>query len=441
MLKFQRNYETIFDIGHLENGNFVIDRKLTITYPLTISFNISIGAAGSANEGKFQFCNLSPDIRKALWLDNYNIGKKVIYLTFKAGYQDTMPVVFLGKVQNCVSYKDSGSTEWKTDLQVFEGGFIYQYGYINSTYIKGTSYTDILNDFLSSDTHTKPGYITKELGTLDADKTFIGQTMDVLQREFEGYDIFINKGDLNILGDKDVLPSELPVLTDSSGLLGSPRRSGLFLEIDMLFEPQLNVGQSVVLKSKLLPELNQEYKLIQINHSGTISAVTGGNLTSNLTLALLEDLPNVLTKAQPLKYSGETSTNWVKPVKGKITSPFGIRVRPNKKASINHEGIDIGADAGTPIFAPADGTVIMAKLWGNYGKIVQIDHGELNGVKVTSRYGHMRNFNVQLGQRVYKGQTILGLVGTTGNVTGPHLHFEVREDGKAVNPLKYIGNW
>lgn len=446
MLKFQRNYEVIFDIGNFDKDTDAIipERRIIISYPITLNFNITLGVGGSANEAKLQFYNLAPDIRKALWLDNYNIGSKVIYMIVRAGYGEDMPIIFLGTLQNCVSYKDGGSTEWHTDLQAFEAGQLFQYGYINSTYVKGTAYVDILNDALKNDSQTNVGYISKDLGKLDSDKTFIGQTIDVFKREFEGYELFVSKGELNILNDKEAIPAELPLLTDSSGLLGSPKRSGFFTEIEMLFEPKLNVGQAVQLKSALLPEFNQEYKIANISHSGTISAVTSGSLTTTLTLFLFDAPPEILSHAAPLKYEAQTTTSssgWEKPVKGRITSPFGRRSKPLPNASSNHQGIDIGAAAGTPIHAPADGVVILSKYLGGYGRTVQIDHGTINGVKVTSLYGHMRSFNVQQGQRVYKGQTVLGLVGSSGNSKGPHLHFEIRENNRAVNPVKYIGSY
>ena len=440
MQKWQRNYEAIFDVGHYEDGSVVFDEKVTISLPLTLNLNISIGALGSANEGQFQFYNLSPDTRKTLWLDNFNIAEKAIAVTLRAGYGSDMPIIFVGWVQNSISYKDGGSTEWVTTMQAFEGGSVYDYGYINSTYTKGTSWGDIYNDILKYDERTKLGYISKDIAVLSSDKTLIGQPMDLIKREFEGYEIFINRGELNILSDKEVIPAQLPVLTDSSGMLGSPKRSGMFLEIDMLFEPQILLGQAISLKSKLLPDLNQEYKVMQINHSGTISAVTSGSLTSSLTLVLVVE-PEVLKKAEPTKYTGtQNTTNWAKPVQGRITSYFGKRTAPLKGASTNHQGIDIGAAAGMPVSAPADGRVITSQWLGGYGRCVQIDHGTIEGKNVTSLYGHLSRFNVQPGQRVYKGQTI-GLVGNSGNSTGPHLHFEVRENNRAVNPLKYIGNY
>jgi murein DD-endopeptidase MepM/ murein hydrolase activator NlpD len=98
-----------------------------------------------------------------------------------------------------------------------------------------------------------------------------------------------------------------------------------------------------------------------------------------------------------------------------------------------HEGIDIGAGYGSSVVAAAGGTVIAAGWDGGYGKCVQISHG---GGTVT-RYAHLSSINVSAGQRVDRGQ-LIGLVGSTGNSTGPHLHFEVIIGGQPRNPVNYL---
>jgi murein DD-endopeptidase MepM/ murein hydrolase activator NlpD len=98
-----------------------------------------------------------------------------------------------------------------------------------------------------------------------------------------------------------------------------------------------------------------------------------------------------------------------------------------------HKGIDLSAPVGTPIYATADGVVGKAAWFGGYGLYVQLEHGN----DLETRYGHMSRLNVAEGQTVHKGD-ILGYVGTTGNSTGPHLHYEVRVDGVAVNPVPYM---
>ena len=98
-----------------------------------------------------------------------------------------------------------------------------------------------------------------------------------------------------------------------------------------------------------------------------------------------------------------------------------------------HEGIDIGAATGTPIYAAAGGTVIYAGWESGYGNLTVIDHG--NGL--ATAYGHQSQIAVSNGQTVSRGQ-LTGYVGSTGHSTGPHLHFEVRVNGTPVNPLSYL---
>jgi len=98
-----------------------------------------------------------------------------------------------------------------------------------------------------------------------------------------------------------------------------------------------------------------------------------------------------------------------------------------------HEGIDIAAPTGTPIRAAAGGTVISAGWLGGYGNLTVIDHGG----GVSTAYGHQSAFAVGGGQAVAQGQ-VIGYVGSTGHSTGPHLHFEVRINGSAVDPMGYL---
>lgn len=115
-----------------------------------------------------------------------------------------------------------------------------------------------------------------------------------------------------------------------------------------------------------------------------------------------------------------------------ISSGFGYREQPIAGASTNHKGIDYAAPTGTPIYAAAAGTVVSAEYSGNAGNMVVINHG--NGL--TTYYMHCHEIYVSAGQTVSKGQNI-AIVGTTGNSTGPHLHFQVNENGTPVNPEKY----
>lgn len=118
------------------------------------------------------------------------------------------------------------------------------------------------------------------------------------------------------------------------------------------------------------------------------------------------------------------------PVTGTISSRYGVS---SKIRVSTHTGLDIATTTGTPIKVVADGTVTFAAYSGSYGYLVKVDHG--NGVETW--YGHTSKMLVKAGQEVKSGDTI-ALVGSTGNSTGPHLHFEVRINGEHVNPQKYL---
>lgn len=116
-----------------------------------------------------------------------------------------------------------------------------------------------------------------------------------------------------------------------------------------------------------------------------------------------------------------------------ISSEFGYREQPIAGASTNHKGMDFAAPAGTPIYAAASGTVTSASYSGNAGNMIVINHG--NGLQ--TYYMHCNSMYVRAGQTVSKGQNI-GAVGSTGNSSGPHLHFQVMQNGTPVNPRNYL---
>jgi murein DD-endopeptidase MepM/ murein hydrolase activator NlpD len=121
------------------------------------------------------------------------------------------------------------------------------------------------------------------------------------------------------------------------------------------------------------------------------------------------------------------------PVAGQATSGFGARFDPIQDKQIQHPGFDLAAPVGTPVAAAAGGTVTHAGPAGTYGNLITIRHGD----GFETRYAHLSAVDVHVGDPIETGQPI-GKVGTTGYSTGPHLHFEVRHDGKPVDPAPYL---
>ncbi len=127
------------------------------------------------------------------------------------------------------------------------------------------------------------------------------------------------------------------------------------------------------------------------------------------------------------------STPSLWPVRGWLTSTFGVRLDPYTAERTMHVGLDIANAVGTPVVSPADGVVIFDGTEGGYGNVLVIDHG----YGVRTRYGHLEKIDVKLGEHVKRGQRV-AKVGNTGRSTGPHLHYEVRVNGIPEDPRKFI---
>lgn len=130
----------------------------------------------------------------------------------------------------------------------------------------------------------------------------------------------------------------------------------------------------------------------------------------------------------------DTGTSLARPVPGPVTSDFGIRTHPVSGARTHHDGIDFGAPTGTPVRAAAAGRVSYSGWMSGYGNVIVIDHP--GGLQTL--YAHQSALLARVGERVGRGE-VIGRVGSTGLSTGPHLHFEVKRNGRAVNPAPFLG--
>lgn len=143
-------------------------------------------------------------------------------------------------------------------------------------------------------------------------------------------------------------------------------------------------------------------------------------------------LPGATVSGRPVSsVSRMSSLRW--PVQGRVTSAFGWRTQPVTKKSELHQGIDIAAPSGRAVTSAAAGKVTFSGWISGYGNLVTVDHGS----GIVTKYAHLSKRSVATGTSVSAGQTI-GLVGSTGLSTGPHLHFEVRSDSDPVNPRSYL---
>ena len=192
-------------------------------------------------------------------------------------------------------------------------------------------------------------------------------------------------------------------------------------------EKKLALNQSKTVRTTYLAELNASEKTL----SDSIDKL------QQQADSLVAQIRAASSSSSTSKYTGGTMA-WPLPGFYTITSPFGNRLHPVLGVYKMHTGVDIAGSGcnGKNVVAAADGTVITAGWISGYGNTVIIDHGG----GITTLYGHSQRLLVSKGQKVTRGQAIM-LVGMTGYATGPHLHFEVRENGKYVNPLDgYLKN-
>ena len=191
--------------------------------------------------------------------------------------------------------------------------------------------------------------------------------------------------------------------------------------------------------------LNQTINNTQINgienkieETNIIGGIGGAESNEKIEEEIKEEKKDKSSSEETKKNQNEldieylkANYSFIKPVTGVVTSNYGKR-EETEVVSANHQGIDIGANEGTAIYASMEGVVTVASSEGEYGKHIDITNGD-----VLTRYAHCSKLLVEVGQKVAQGEKIAE-VGSTGNSTGPHLHFEIRRDDRTINPALII---
>jgi murein DD-endopeptidase MepM/ murein hydrolase activator NlpD len=169
---------------------------------------------------------------------------------------------------------------------------------------------------------------------------------------------------------------------------------------------------------------------------GTLPALQSPENAFGLLREILEGIEHRLTSVRTdvdRRNALAAATPSIWPAHGWLSSIVGSRKDPFTGDADYHQGLDISADHGSPVYATADGTVRHAAREGAYGNLITIDHG----YGLETRYGHLSKYDVKPGAKVKRGD-IVGRVGSTGRATGPHLHYEVRVNGRLLNPLQLL---
>lgn len=290
MNKSKRNY--VLTVQTNDPGHFFIN----ITLPFTIEFDVRRADLSSLNVAKIRIYNLNQQTRNRLLKDvwDFNVDRQIL---LQAGYGDgtNFPVIFAGNVQRCFSVREG--VDFITEIEAFDGGFVSVNGVINPpiTLTSGTNQRKAILAIINA--LTKYGLQRGAVGTfskvLKKDTPFGGPGLEILNQLSEGGS-FVDNKKINCLKDSECIRTSLvPLINADTGLLGTPTREQTKLSLDMLFEPNIVVGQLVNLQSSTSPTVstniigtNEKFnysglkKVVSIGHRGTISeAVCGDAIT------------------------------------------------------------------------------------------------------------------------------------------------------------------
>lgn len=197
-----------------------------------------------------------------------------------------------------------------------------------------------------------------------------------------------------------------------------------------------NQNQTAVIAQQTTPQNNptEEPKSVSYDRPENYSVNSGG---PDIDLTAESEDTEKRLESELRRIEATTSPQFLPTIwahLGKINNEYGFRRNPFGGRTYEfHAGMDIDGERGDMVIAPANGTIIKAEWQGGYGNMIEIDHG--NGL--TTRYGHLSKIEVAVGAQIQRGQ-LIGLVGSTGRSTGPHLHYELRLNDKAINPRRFL---
>ncbi|MDJ0708122.1 MAG: peptidoglycan DD-metalloendopeptidase family protein [Leptolyngbyaceae cyanobacterium MO_188.B28] len=254
------------------------------------------------------------------------------------------------------------------------------------------------------------------------------------QKSSQGWAVLLQSQDLNQFLDrqrqlKRVYAADRVVLKDLKD-----KADAVFQQREAVRDQKLQISlfkqQLLAQKQKYEEEAEEEVLLIgQLKDDRMMLQAAQARLARDSEKLTILIQRRLLEGAEGIRGTGQM----IYPTGGRITSRYGTRVHPILGYRRFHAGVDFGASHGTTIRAADSGTVIFAGWYGGYGRSAIIDHGG----GLTTLYAHTSRLNVREGQGVQQGQSIAA-VGSTGLSTGPHLHFEVRSNGRPVNPMNYL---
>lgn len=305
-MKLQRIYQLAVQVGNykpISTTGFLAD-KLTadtvlITSPLTLNFNIVRNTLASSNRATFTIRNLASDTRRQIFHDRIQT-QDFKQIKLQAGYegQSPLPTIFQGNQMQAYSWREG--VDWVTEIEAFDGGFGILNGQVAQTVPSGWNLQQIIKSVFATIPHIGIGSIGDVEAGSSRGITLMGNSWDVAGQIATGQNAqcFIDNEQANFLTRDEYIagPAGLTVISNDTGLLETPRRSNVLLEVKMLFEPRIQVGQRVLVQG-LEKVYNGEYKVLGVTHAGVISGAVSGSATTTVSLDLGARVLNAVERA------------------------------------------------------------------------------------------------------------------------------------------------
>lgn len=274
MIKWTRNY-----ILSIQTEGGWID----ITMPYTLSFNISRNTMAQANTGRFTILNLAEDTRRRIYKDKFktNVYKGI---ELRAGYGDskeTLPLIFKGNIKQ--AYSQRNGVNYETNIEAYDAGFAYVNANTSRSFAQGTTDKQIIETLIKDLPHISVGKIGSFTDKLPKGNTMQGPTIELLKNITKS-NFFIDNEKAYCLKENECFNGNVHLITSDTGLLGSPLREETFLTFSIIFEPRLQIGQYVKLESQTEKLFNGEYKVLGVEHQGTISDAQSGRCQTKVSL-------------------------------------------------------------------------------------------------------------------------------------------------------------
>ena len=254
-------------------------KQITIEPPFTIRFGVTRNTLASANRATIEVINLGPQTRNQIFKDRFSIAE-YWRVQLQAGYNNRLHEIFTGNLHE--GYSDKQNTEWITALDCFDGMNAIQNGFTSITVEKNTPKQNYLKQVVNDMPNVVAGLFgSPAQGTSPRGKSLMGQSSEIISQETGGK-YFIDKETVNILGDGEVLSGSV-IKLDPDDLLSTPRRREAFLDVQVLFQPQVQIGRIYEIES-LEARYNGQYKIVGFNHNVEISGAQSGSAITTLSL-------------------------------------------------------------------------------------------------------------------------------------------------------------